>query len=119
MDDDFFINWTKNRFIPAFKAKFPNKKCILILDNASYHHAVGPDYMKLGGTKRELIEKLKKLNIKSIKVEREGKQVEFKQSTWNGHGGKLSPTVKELNEAFKIRITKTSRISNNRNPKII
>jgi transposase len=106
MDDDFFINWTKNRFIPAFKSKFPNKKCILILDNANYHHAPGPDYMKLGGTKKELIEKLKKLEVKSIKVEREGKQIEFKQSTWNGRGGKLSPTVKELNESLRVELPK-------------
>ncbi len=106
MDDEFFINWTKNRFIPAFKAKFPNKKCILILDNASYHHAIGPNYMKLAGSKKELIEKLNKLNVTSIKVEREGKQVEFKQSTWNKRGGKFSPTVKELNDYLKLELPK-------------
>ena len=32
-----FCAWMKNRLIPAFKAKFPGKKMILIMDNAGYH----------------------------------------------------------------------------------
>ena len=68
-----YTNWMRHRFIPAFRAKFPQKKCILVFDNAGYHHAIGENYMKLGGTKLELIEKLKKLAVNSISVEREGK----------------------------------------------
>jgi hypothetical protein len=106
MDDDMYVNWMRNRFIPAFRAKFPNQKCILVLDNAGYHHAVGEDYMKLGGTKAQLIEKLKKLGMRSIKVKRGGEEKEFKVSTWGGRGGASSPTVKELNDALRVELPK-------------
>jgi hypothetical protein len=106
MDDEMYINWMRNRFIPAFRAKFPQKKCILVLDNAGYHHAIGEHYMKLGGSKAELVDKLKKLGLRSISVEREGKQREFRQSTWGGRGGASSPTAKELNDALRVELPK-------------
>ena len=106
MDDEMYVNWMQHRFISAFRAKFPQKKCILVLDNAGYHHAIGENYMKLGGTKRELIEKLKKLGVRSISVEREGKQQQFRQSTWGGRGGASSPSVKELNDALRVELPK-------------
>ena len=34
----------RKRLFPAFNAKFPGKAMILILDNAKYHHARGPDW---------------------------------------------------------------------------
>ncbi len=106
MDNEMYINYIKNRLIPTFKSIYPNKKCILILDNANYHHAIGDDYMKLGGTKEQLISKLKKLKLNSIKVNRNGRSVTFTQSTWPGRGGSSSPTVKELNEALKEELPK-------------
>jgi transposase len=106
MDDQMYINWMRNRFIPAFSAKFPGKKCILVLDNAGYHHAAGKKFMKLGGTKQQLIVKLETLGVESIMVERKGMKVEFRQSTWEGLGGSSSPTVKELNDALKVELPK-------------
>src|SRR4051794_13117237 len=35
----------RNRLLPAFKVKYKNKKMILILDNAKYHHARGEDWI--------------------------------------------------------------------------
>ena len=32
-----WVKWLENRLMPSFKAKYPNKKMILIMDNASYH----------------------------------------------------------------------------------
>ena len=106
MDHELYNNYIQNRFIPAFKSYFPNKKCILILDNANYHHAIGDDYMKLGGTKEQLISKLKKLNIRSIKINRNGIDITFPQSTWGNRGGSSSPSVKELNETLKKELPK-------------
>jgi hypothetical protein len=62
--------------------------------------------MKLGGSKKVLIEKLRKLSVQSIMVERDNKRVEFRESQWSGRGGKFSPTVKELNEALKVELPK-------------
>ncbi len=38
MDGTMFMKWVDIRLIPAFKAKYPGKTMILILDNAPYHH---------------------------------------------------------------------------------
>ena len=38
--------------IPTFKAKYPGKKMILILDNAPYHHSYGEDAINLKSAKK-------------------------------------------------------------------
>jgi transposase len=106
MDDKFFIAWLSNRFIPTFSVKFPNKKCILILDNANYHHAKGEDYMSPSGTKKELIAKLKTLDVPSIKVERDGMRVEMDSSSWSHRKSNIAPSVKELGDALKVELAK-------------
>ena len=45
MDGDEFEWWLENRLIPAFQAKFgDDKNMILVMDNASYHHQLNPEY---------------------------------------------------------------------------
>jgi transposase len=39
MNADLFEKYIKECLIPAFKKQFPNKKCILVMDNAPYHKA--------------------------------------------------------------------------------
>jgi transposase len=106
MDDKLFIAWLSNHFIPAFSSKFPNKKCILILDNATYHHATGKDYIKLGGTKMELIDKLKSLGVESIEVERDGRKVRMTSSSWIHRRSNFAPSVVELSDALKLELVK-------------
>jgi hypothetical protein len=77
-----------------------------VLDNAGYHHACGDHYMKLGGTKEQLIQKLTTLGVMSITVSRNGKDVVLRRSTWSGRGGSSSPSVKELNDALKVELPK-------------
>lgn len=38
MTDEMFMTWLEKRLTPAFRKVFGDKKMILILDNASYHH---------------------------------------------------------------------------------
>ena len=38
MTDKMFEDWLKQRLEPAFKAAFPGKKMIFVLENACYHH---------------------------------------------------------------------------------
>jgi len=44
MNGEIFLNWENHRLIPAFEAKYGRKKkMILVLDNAAYHHWMGPN----------------------------------------------------------------------------
>jgi transposase len=38
MNSEMFLNWVKDKLIPTFERENPNKRMILILDNAAYHH---------------------------------------------------------------------------------
>jgi hypothetical protein len=40
-----FVMWLRTRLIPTFKARYPNKKMYLVLDNAKYHHHRGEDWL--------------------------------------------------------------------------
>ena len=62
MDGEFFIYWVKNRLVPAFKKKYPGKKCILMLDNAPYHHAMVSDGFRPDNmSKEDICERLTRL----------------------------------------------------------
>jgi hypothetical protein len=39
MISDMFMKWVKERLVPTFELLHPNKKMILICDNAPYHHS--------------------------------------------------------------------------------
>lgn len=59
MDATFFMYWVQNRLVPAFRLKYPGKKCILVLDNAPYHHAMVKDGFRPDSmTKDEIVERL-------------------------------------------------------------
>ena len=38
MNGTMFLKWLKNRLFPTFKALYGNRKLVLVLDNAPYHH---------------------------------------------------------------------------------
>ena len=80
MNSYMFMNWVKHMLLPSFKARYPGKEMILMLDNAPYHH-----HQKEGGfrpsasttTKGQCIEKLEELEIESIEIERNGGMLTF------------------------------------------
>jgi len=104
MDGDLFINWIRNRFSPAFEAKFPGKKCILVMDNASYHSPKDSEFIKLGGNKSEIIASLKSLNVNSIQVERQGNIINYPDTTWGERKSSSAPSTSELLAALKIHV---------------
>ena len=64
IDWDMFYNWITNRLIPAFEEKYPGKKMILAMDNASYHNKPVNDYKCPSAMKKdELKSKLAENNI--------------------------------------------------------
>ena len=109
--------WLRNRFVPVFDAKFPRKKCILVLDNASYHSAPGVGFIPVGGTKADLTASLIKLNISSITANRQGVIKTFPISSWWGRASPSSPSAKALLSALRLAVvshpeTQRSEIEN-------
>ena len=45
MDSERFLLWLRNRLLPAFEARYPGKRMHLVLDNATYHHVYGDDWI--------------------------------------------------------------------------
>ena len=39
MNSNMFMKWVQEKLVPCFERKYPNKKMILVADNAPYHHA--------------------------------------------------------------------------------
>ncbi|CAF1573731.1 unnamed protein product, partial [Didymodactylos carnosus] len=100
MDSVTFLLWLDKYLFPTLQLLF-SKKMILVLDNASYHNARGPDYIDPNKkmNKSEVIEKLLLYNIHNVEVEREGK-VRMDSSTYNKRGGSKAPTLSELRTAL-------------------
>ena len=66
---DTFTLWVKNRLVPTFQALYPDKKMILVMDNASYHRPrdsdwVAPNQMKY----EECLSYLKTNNVNEFSV---------------------------------------------------
>ena len=66
-----FMEWLERRLTPAYKAEFKDKKMILVLDNASYHHGFDEEVkVPETNTKKHNVELLRRLGARSIKVKR-------------------------------------------------
>ena len=66
MDADFFLYWVEKRLTPAFEARYPGKKMILVLDNAPYHHSMIDDGFRPDSmSKDDIVERLGRLRRKS------------------------------------------------------
>jgi transposase len=67
MDGVMFLKWVENSLIPCFKARYPGKKMILMLDGASYHlirdRNDGTHFLPRKNTKQVCITKLNELSI--------------------------------------------------------
>ena len=106
MNGENFMKWVENRLLPAFNAKYPDKKMILILDNAPYHHYRGDDYCDpLKMKRQQLIDCLlgvaKKSAMTIIRNEN-NIEVNLREIRASKRGGRSSPTVKELQSELQI-----------------
>ena len=67
MDGVMFLKWVENSLIPCFKARYPGKKMILMLDGASYHlirdRNDGTHFLPRKNSKQVCITKLNELSI--------------------------------------------------------
>jgi hypothetical protein len=107
MNSSLFLAWINNRFIPTFNHNFPDKKCILILDNAPYHHAKGVDYIYLYNDKTRIIEQLEKIGVTRISVMRNNKNYFIDKSRWKMRKSLVfpySPSTLELRDHLEFEI---------------
>lgn len=118
MNGDIYIQWLQNRLIPTFKKLFPGKKMVLVLDNASYHHVRGEDWVNVYTMdKNECAYKLIDLDVTSITVQRLKKGTktmetkQFNQVSYYNHGGKYAPTLEELKAELKSYIDSHPQIN--------
>jgi len=103
MNGDIYMQWLNNRLMVAFNKRYPRQKMVLVLDNASYHHVRGPDWINVHSMKKdEIAYKLVELGVTDITVERQKKGTEsketrrFNQPSFYQHGGRWAPTLEEL-----------------------
>ena len=70
MTDVMSMEWLERRLAPAFKKLFGDKKMILVLDNASYHHGFDEEVGVPETNSKYNVELLRKFGAKSITVRR-------------------------------------------------
>ena len=65
MCSDMFMQWVRTRLVPTFEKLYPNKKMVLVADNAPYHHRrkIGSLYSK---SKKEMCELCEQYGIEYI-----------------------------------------------------
>lgn len=99
MNSDEFKNWV-NQFILAFQAKYPGKKCTLVLDNAPYHMCGMFNPLASSVTIKELTDYLKRMKDEKIRVTRNGLLYEFDIENPGSSRKKADkPTKEELQAA--------------------
>ena len=88
MNAELFHDYIKNRVIPAFKDKYPGKKMILFVDNATTHDTRG-SYPASTSPKSEFAKFLRENGVTSIEVQRvkaedpQPAPQSFPSSTWD------------------------------------
>jgi transposase len=99
VNSERFIAYFENRLTRAFKAKFPGKRMILLMDNAGYHHARGADWMTPADMSRgQLADALRQVDVKQISGLVRGKQRSFDASKFSADEKDGGPTLLLLRE---------------------
>ena len=69
-DNATFIAWVKRQLFPAFNAKYPGKRMVLVLDNSGNQSAKREDYVKPVANKQELHDVLVANGVRELTVQR-------------------------------------------------
>jgi hypothetical protein len=111
MNGTIYMQWLTNRLLPTFAHRFPGKKMVLMLDNASYHHHRGPEWISVSSmTKQPMADKMVELGISCVVVERQKKGTEehesktFQQHSFHSRGGPHAPTLVELRQSLTAHL---------------
>jgi transposase len=97
VNSERFVAWMENRLLVAFRAKFPGKKMILIMDNAGFHHARGADWIAPEAmTRGHCGDFLRQIECSSISGEVRGKLKRYTASKYSAEERDGGPTLKLL-----------------------
>jgi hypothetical protein len=96
MNGQVFMQWVQNRLIPTFKRLFPGKKLILLLDNASYHHPRGDDWINPNKMSKYELAVWISDRANSITVQRDGSSKYFGKTALFQPASRYAPTVDEM-----------------------
>jgi hypothetical protein len=96
MNGQVFMQWVQNRLIPTFKRLFPGKKLILLLDNASYHHPRGDDWINPNKMSKYELAVWISDRVDSITVQRDGASKYFGKTALFQPASRYAPTVEEM-----------------------
>ena len=96
MNGQVFMQWVQNRLIPTFKRLFPGKKLILLLDNASYHHPRGDDWINPNKMSKYELAVWISDRVDSITVQRDGTSKYFGKTALFQPASRYAPTAEEM-----------------------
>jgi len=121
IDGEAFTLWVKNRLIPTFQRLYPSKKMIIVMDNASYHKPRGYDWVTpYKMNKVQCASFFEAQGVASIKVQRDGTELNFHHHTFNLHArNKAAPTLKELQQAVRSHLHANPHINRTEVDKIL
>ena len=118
MNGTIYMQWLNNRLLPAFMHHFPGQKMVLVLDNASYHHQRGADWISVSSMKKQqLADKMVELGICSVVVDRQRKGTHeyehktFQQHSFHSRGGPHAPTVAEMQTTLRVHLDAHSELN--------
>lgn len=104
MNSDNFMLWVERRLIPAIRAKYPDKKAFLVLDNAPYHGGRDENFVDPNSTTRSQgIEFLRtEAKMSEIVVKRDSGSYTFNlaRAARTKRGSKHAPYAHEIRAAM-------------------
>jgi transposase len=121
IDGEAFTLWVKNRLLPAFQQLYPDKKMILVMDNAGYHKPRDFDWITpYKMAKAACVSFMQAQGVKEFTAERDGIPITFKEKTWHLHArNQAAPSVKELQAAVKAHLQQHPGINQTKIDKLL
>lgn len=84
MDGEMFELWVQQQLLPTFRAVYPGKRCILVMDNAPSHRRWREDhYNPLTASKTVCTQILNANGVMNLDVDRDGQRVTFPSTRWH------------------------------------
>lgn len=111
INGDKFVGWIQMRLLPTFKHVFGDKKMILVLDNAKYHHHRGPDWFSPSDKKKgQLADWLRQRGVTHITTETQ-RRIPASKFSADARGADGGPNLKQLRAAVKLHLSQHPEIN--------
>ncbi len=87
------VQWAERRLFPAVRARFPNKKMYLVLDNSKNHCAMADDYVNPKSANKPTLIRIidEYTRLEHIDVTRDKVQYRFRKADWNKRSNAKNP----------------------------